>query len=274
MSRLFALMVHPARPEARVVAEKLQAHFLEIGANTYEVDQDKSIADGTELLVVLGGDGTILRAAEYVFGKDVPLLGINLGHVGFLAEADPEDLLVVANAIADRTYQVEERMVLQAESHLGARREQEFALNEIALEKSGSRMVEVLLTIDDRPVSRWLADGVLCSTPTGSTAYAFSAGGPVIWPDVEAIQIIPLAAHALFARPLVISPSSRVSLTLLGGRANLVADGLRQREMEVGDRVLLTRSPRSVLFARLNPTPFADRLVAKFRLPVEGWRES
>ena len=135
-------------------------------------------------------------------------------------------------------------------------------------------MVEVLLTIDDRPVSRWLADGVLCSTPTGSTAYAFSAGGPVIWPDVEAIQIVPLAAHALFARPLVISPSSRVSLTLLSGRANLVADGLRQREMEVGDRILLTRSPRSLLFARLTPTPFADRLVAKFRLPVEGWRES
>ena len=274
MSRSIAVMVHPARPEARVAADRLQAHCREKGAEIYEVAHGETITDETELLVVLGGDGTILRAAESVYGTDVPLLGINLGHVGFLAEADREDILVVANAITDRTFQVEERLVLQAELHLGASRSQEFALNEFALEKSGSRMVEVLLTIDDRPVSRWLADGVLCSTPTGSTAYAFSAGGPVIWPDVEAMQIIPLAAHALFARPLVISPSSRVSLTLLSGRANLVADGLRQREMEVGDRILLTRSARSLLFARLTPTPFADRLVAKFRLPVEGWREN
>ncbi|WP_207457669.1 NAD kinase [Desertivibrio insolitus] len=237
---------------------------------------DVAIAD-LELVVVLGGDGTILRAAELIRGTPVPLLGVNLGHVGFLAESERDDLhLTIERALA-RTYTVEERMTLAVEVHVG----QEvvystWALNEATIEKaSRERMLEVVVEVDGRPLSSFGCDGIVMATPTGSTAYAFSAGGPVVWPEVEALTLVPLSAHALFARPLVVSRRSMFAVEVLDrtqGTGVLWCDGRRTRELPRGARVTVTSSDEPVRLARLSRGPFTDRLVAKFALPVHGWR--
>jgi NAD+ kinase len=240
-----------------------------------QVPADEHAADGCELVVVLGGDGTILRGAERARASGVPILGVNLGHVGFLAEAEPEDVQAVVHAIVDRRWHVEERMALDVviESP-GAVAAQTWALNEISLEKQArERMIEVVVDVDGRPLSRWGCDGVVAATPTGSTAYAFSAGGPVVWPEVAALLLVPLSAHALFARPLVVGPGSVIGLELAGwSNAVLAADGRRLFDLMGGTRLQVRRSPDPVRLARLVEAPFTNRLVAKFDLPVDGWR--
>lgn len=230
-----------------------------------------------ELVIVVGGDGTILRAAELVRGCDAPLLGVNLGHVGFLAEAEREDLDETVQRALARDYQVEERMTLSVRVKRGAEVLYEtWALNEATVEKaSRERMLEVVVEVDSRPLSSFGCDGVVISTPTGSTAYAFSAGGPVVWPSVEAILMVPLSAHALFARPLVVGPESPVAIELLDrsqGSGVLWCDGRRPFDLPPGARVVVRRSSVPVRLARLAPHPFVDRLVNKFSLPVTGWR--
>lgn len=227
-----------------------------------------------DVVVVFGGDGTILRAAELA-EPGTPLLGVNLGHVGFLAEAEPEDVQFVVEALISHRWSVEERTRLRVNVvRDGQIVDGTWALNEVSIEKSArERMIEVLVEVDGRPLSRWGCDGVVCATPTGSTAYAFSAGGPVVWPEVAAMLVVPLSAHALFARPLVVSPSSTIALDLApGSRAVLWADGRRTIDVQPGDRLVVSADPIPVRFARLAPAPFTDRLVAKFDLPVDGWR--
>lgn len=233
--------------------------------------------DDLELVIVLGGDGTILRAAEIARDCDAPLLGVNLGHVGFLAEAEREDLpATVARALA-RDYEVEERMTISVRVKLGEKVVHEtWALNEASVEKAArERSLEVVVEVDGRPLSTFGCDGVVMSTPTGSTAYSFSAGGPVVWPSVDALLMVPLSAHALFARPLVVGPDSSLAVELLErsvGAGVLWCDGRRTFDLPSGARVVVRRSPVPVRLARLNPRPFTDRLVNKFRLPVTGWR--
>jgi NAD+ kinase len=240
------------------------------------VPSDEQAADGTELVVVLGGDGTILRGAERARHGDVPLLGVNLGHVGFLAEAEREAMDDVVRAIVDRQWHVEERTALDVNVMLaGQTVHRTWALNEVSLEKAArEHMVDILVEIDGRPLSRWGCDGVVCATPTGSTAYAFSAGGPVVWPEVEALLVVPISAHALFARPLVVSPRSVIALELPdeSSAAVLWADGRRSIDLPPRARVEVRRSAQPVRLARLTEAPFTDRLVAKFNLPVDGWR--
>lgn len=234
--------------------------------------------DDIELAIVLGGDGTILRAAELVREGTVPILGINMGHVGFLAESERDDMDAAVRRIVDRDYDVEERMALavRVKDQTGDVIYETWALNEATVEKaSRERMIEIVLEIDGRPLSTFGCDGMVISTPTGSTAYNFSAGGPVIWPRVEAIAVIPLSAHALFARPLVVGPEAPVAIELLErteGGAILWCDGRRSHELPPGARVVVRRSSRPVRLARLHPAPFTDRLVSKFQLPVAGWR--
>ncbi|MFZ8926756.1 MAG: NAD kinase [Candidatus Nanopelagicales bacterium] len=240
------------------------------------VPSDEEAADGAELVVVLGGDGTILRGAERARHGDVPLLGVNLGHVGFLAEAEREAVDDVVRAIVERQWHVEERTALDVAVLVGGRIvHRTWALNEVSLEKAArERMVDVLVGIDGRPLSRWGCDGVVCATPTGSTAYAFSAGGPVVWPEVEALLVVPISAHALFARPLVVSPHSVIALELPdeSSAAVMWADGRRAIDLPPRARVEVRRSTQPVRLARLSQAPFTDRLVAKFNLPVDGWR--
>jgi len=247
-------------------------------------------ADGAELVIVLGGDGTLLRAAELARPTGTPLIGVNLGHVGFLAEAEPDGLTETVHRLVAGDYRVEERMTLDVTARdNGTELARTWALNEASVEKGArERMIEVLIEVDGRPLSRWGCDGVVCATPTGSTAYAFSAGGPVVWPEVEALLLVPLAAHALFARALVVAPRSVLAVELAdggeaGGEADrgtavaaLWCDGRRRFDLPPGARVEARRGVLPVRLARLHSAAssgeFTERLVAKFELPVAGWR--
>jgi NAD+ kinase len=250
-------------------AASTMEQVLELGSDVAEAD--------LELAVVLGGDGTILKAAEIVRESQTPLLGINLGHVGFLAESEKNEISSTIERVAKRDYLVKERLTLDVSVLLeGKEVYRTWALNEAAVEKSArEKMLEVVVEIDSRPLSSFGCDGIVMSTPTGSTAYAFSAGGPVVWPSVDALLLVPLSAHALFARPLVISPGALLAVEVLKrspGNGVLWCDGRRSTELPAGARVEVRKSSKSVKLARLNQGPFTNRLVKKFSLPVEGWR--
>jgi len=230
-----------------------------------------------ELVMVLGGDGTILKAAEIVRESATPLMGINLGHVGFLAESEREGLSHAVARVVARDYLVKERLTLDVRVLVAGKEVyRTWALNEATVEKSAAeRMLEVVVEIDRRPLSSFGCDGVIMATPTGSTAYAFSAGGPVVWPSVEAMLLVPLSAHALFSRPMVISPRSLLAVEVLersAGTGVLWCDGRRTHDLPVGARVEVSKSEKSVRLARLRQGPFTDRIVRKFSLPVTGWR--
>lgn len=233
--------------------------------------------DELELVIVLGGDGTILRAAEIVRGADVPMLGVNLGHVGFLAESERDDLAEAVARVLAGDYEVEERMTLAVRVKYDDEVVYEdWALNEASVEKaSRERMIEVMVEVDRRPLSSFGCDGVVMSTPTGSTAYSFSAGGPIVWPTLDALLLVPLSAHALFAKPLVVTPDAALAVELLErtqAKGILWCDGRRAYDLLPGARVVVTRSPVPVKLARLHRSKFTDRLVGKFNLPVVGWR--
>jgi len=254
---------------AKTVSSKVAESVLELGKDAKQID--------LELAVVLGGDGTILKAAELVRDSQTPLLGINLGHVGFLAESEKNEIGSTIARVVAKDYLVKERLTLDVSVKLdGKEVYRTWALNEATVEKSArERMLEVVVEVDGRPLSSFGCDGIVISTPTGSTAYAFSAGGPVVWPSVDALLMVPLSAHALFARPLVISPNSLVAVEVLkrsAGAGVLWCDGRRSTELPAGARVEVRKSDKSVRLARLRQGPFTDRLVRKFSLPVEGWR--
>jgi len=232
---------------------------------------------GAEVVVVFGGDGTILRAAEQALAYGVPVLGVNLGHVGFLAELEMSQVPELVSHVVAGDFVLERRMTIEVRVFAPGALIPEWtsvAINEVSLEKAArTKMVDALVSIDGLPVSRWACDGILVSTPTGSTAYAFSAGGPVMWPQLEAFQVVPLAAHALFARPMVLAPDSRVVLELLDTVPGVVCcDGSRSADVAPGSRLEIARYEHDLAVARLYEQPFTSRLVKKFELPIEGWR--
>ncbi|MFD2416273.1 NAD kinase [Amycolatopsis pigmentata] len=291
------LVVHPDRDAVRDAVHKVATRFADGGIGLRVVDEDACElieagtserlcrmvgpgdhpAEGAELVFVLGGDGTLLRAAELARPAGVPVLGVNLGRVGFLTEADSDALDDTVRRVIERDYQVEERMTVDVTVTLdGELVAEEWALNEASVEKSSrERILDTLIEVDGRPVSAFGCDGVLCATPTGSTAYAFSAGGPIIWPDVEALLVVPSNAHAMFARPLVVSRRSVITVTIDpdGSTAILTCDGSRHIALPRGARVQVVCGRTPVRLARLWPGPFTDRLVYKFSLPVKSWRQ-
>ncbi|MDO5628417.1 MAG: NAD kinase [Mobilicoccus sp.] len=292
MTRRVLLFARPGRADLQhamgVVAEMLHDVGIQpvvsplggdpasLRGHVEEADRERP-ALGCELVCVLGGDGTILRAAEVARHTDTPLLGVNFGHVGFLAEAEQEDLAGTVARIAAADYTVEDRMSLDVVVYEGSRViSRSWALNEVTVEKAErERMLELTVEVDDRPLSTWGCDGIIVSTPSGSTAYAFSAGGPIVWPDTQAMLIVPISAHALFARPLVVGPQTRVAVELVSqsmGRGVMWCDGARPLDLPDGARIEVSRGERPVRLARLTDAPFADRLVEKFHLPVAGWR--
>lgn len=290
-AREVLLVAHTGRREALSLARETVARLAAAGLAARVLADEASDLDipgvrvtpahpgaaaGCELVVVLGGDGTILRGAEIARDSDTPLLGVNLGHVGFLAEAERDDLSFTVDHIVRGSYVVEERMTVDVlVSQDGAVTAQQWALNEASVEKvSRERMLELVVEVDGRPLSRWGGDGVVMATPTGSTAYAFSAGGPIVWPEVEALLLVPLSAHALFARPLVVAPTSVLAVEVQPDTPGgvLWCDGRRTVDLAPGARVEVRRGRRPVRLARLHRTPFTDRLVTKFDLPVTGWR--
>lgn len=280
--RRAVIFVNPSRSEAVRAAHELAAiligrDFELVSPADAQIENVKHVTNEeigeVEIAIVLGGDGTILRGAEATLLRDVPLLGINLGHVGFLAEVEKPSLPDIAESIVAKTYVHENRMVLgYSVVRNGVEISQGWALNEITVERSSTTMVELFVEIDRRPLSHWGCDGLIVATPTGSTAYAFSAGGPVLWPEIDALVVLPISAHALFSRPMVVSTKSEIVVTVESSVALLSADALRKSPLIAGDRVVITRHPHVIKLAHVNPTLFTDRLVAKFKLPVEGWR--
>jgi NAD+ kinase len=247
-----------------------------LGVDIEVVDPDPFAADGCELVLGLGGDGTFLRAAELARNAEIPVLGVNLGRIGFLAEAEAEAIDIVLEHVVTRSYRVEARLTLDIAVRVkGQVINRGWALNDASLEK-GPRLgvLGVVVEVDGRPVSTFGCDGVLVATPTGSTAYAFSAGGPVLWPDLEALLVVPNNAHALFARPMVTSPDAAIAIEIEadGNDAVVFCDGRREMLVPAGGRLEVRRCDVSVKWARLDSAPFTDRLVRKFRLPVAGWR--
>ena len=274
------IVVHPTRPAAakfgNLLAEKFLAEKFEVFSNFPElIPGSTSIEkiEGISAAVVLGGDGTILRAAEIVRGHDIAIIGVNLGNVGFLAEIAQPSINEIVEAVQKGNIHREPRLVLKYEIlRGGAVLDQGWALTEVVIERSSTQMLELFVQIDGRPLSKWGCDGVICATPTGSTAYAFSAGGPVVWPEVSALVLLPLAAHALFSRPMVVSPDCEVVIDVSSQSAQISSDGLRQTELIAGDRIVLTKDSEQIQLAYINGGEFTDRLVAKFKLPIEGWR--
>jgi len=280
--RSIALIINPARPEAITAAQELAPLLYSAGFSLYTIS-DVSVEGikklpaaelpEIEAAVVLGGDGTILRAAEVTLKRNIPLLGINLGSVGFMAEVNRPTISAIAESIIKKSYVTENRMVLKfTVERDGKEISHGWALNEVTVERDATTMVELFVEIDRRPLSHWGCDGLICSTPTGSTAYAFSAGGPVLWPEIDALVLLPISAHALFSRPMVVSPKSEIIVTVESSEALLSADALRKIPLKVGDRVLITRDEQTIKLSHVSKTLFTDRLVAKFKLPVEGWR--
>jgi NAD+ kinase len=279
--RNLLVVCNPGRVDAVVAAVELQQNLASTFA-IYTISDvnipgmiKSTLADlpSIEVAVVLGGDGTMLRAAEVAQEHDIPLLGVNLGHVGFLSEVERSKISDVIHALVNKSYVIDPRITLgytvERDGQIVA---SGWALNEVTVEREKATMVELFLEIDNRPISRWGCDGLICSTPTGSTAYAFSTGGPVVWPQVDALVVLPISAHALFSRPLVISPTSQIAVGIESTEALLSADALRKFPLLAGDRVTVTKNSRIIQLAHLKNTLFSDRLVAKFKLPVEGWR--
>ncbi|MHB1489651.1 MAG: NAD kinase [Cellulomonas sp.] len=278
MSRRALVVTHTGRKDAGVATDEAVAELEAVGIEpVHESDWVEGI-DGLEFAVVLGGDGTILRAAEITRGTGIPLLGINLGHVGFLAESERDHIGAAVRRLASGDYEVDERGTLDVRVLLPGEEAPVpgWAVNEATIEKrERAKMVEVAIEIDGRPLSSFGCDGVVMATATGSTAHAFSAGGPVVWPDVDAMMLVPLSAHALFARPLVVGPSSVLAVELLtrtGSAGVLTCDGRRQVDLPAGARVEVRKGAVPVRLARMTTAPFTDRLVSKFDLPVIGWR--
>ena len=279
--RNLLIVCNPSRVDAVVAAVELQQNLAStFGVYTISDVDIPGIIKSTledlpqlEVAVVLGGDGTMLRAAEVAQERDIPLLGVNLGHVGFLSEVERSKISEVIEALVNKNYVIDPRITLgYTVERAGSIVANGWALNEVTVEREKATMVELFLEIDSRPISRWGCDGLICSTPTGSTAYAFSAGGPILWPEVDALVVLPISAHALFSRPLVISPTSKIAVVIESSEAFLSADALRKFALQKGDKVVVTRNPRIIKLAHLKNTLFSDRLVAKFKLPVEGWR--
>ncbi len=290
MSRDALLVIHTGRAanvdHARRVAEQLAAAGFgirilagetpELGIPDAKEVSGEDAAEGVEIVVALGGDGTLLRAAGLARPAGNPLLGVNLGRVGFLTEVEAEDLDNAIRRVVDRDYAVDERLTVDVTVYdADGAISRTWALNEASVERAArKRMLEVLVSIDGHPLSRWGCDGVVCATPTGSTAYAFSAGGPVVWPELEALLLVPVSAHALFSRPLVIAPTSTITVEVVadGPPAVVVCDGQRVLSLPPGSRAEVRRGADPVRVVRLHERPFTDRLVAKFGLPVDGWR--
>lgn len=281
-TRKAILVINATRPEAVQAATTLATLLIKdsfelFTSSTVEISEVKSVTTDqlpeAEIVIVLGGDGTILRGAEISRLRKIPLLGVNLGHVGFMAEVEKLSLETVAASVISKSYATDPRMVLSySVERDGKEVSQGWSLNEVTIERTESTMVELLVQVDRRPLSRWGCDGLIAATPTGSTAYAFSAGGPILWPNLDAVVLLPISAHALFSRPMVVSHQSEIVVEVESSAAMLSADALREFPLVVGDRITITGDESVVLLAHVQPTLFTDRLVAKFKLPVEGWR--
>ncbi len=276
--RLIGFIVHAGRPAAGQTAKQLSAWLEERGlatrrfegASTEDDERARAFADGLDLVVSVGGDGTFLRAARVASYADCPVLGVKVGRMGFLTEVEPDEAPKVLQRVIDGTARVEERLAVLAEPKGGAPFEPQWALNEIIVEKGARhRLVRLAVYVGAEYVTTFSADGVIVATPTGSTAYSFSAGGPIVSPSVPCIVVTPIAAHMVFDRSLVLASDERVTLEVVGEEAGLVsADGRESLELPVGASVRIGRAPTPARVVRRDEAPAFHAVVReKFGLP-------
>jgi NAD+ kinase len=280
--REVGLVVHTGRPRAVEVARAIVDRLGERGISTRSLGDAEertamhgsSPAAGAErldLVVSIGGDGTLLRAARLAQDDGAPLLAVNVGRVGFLTEVGPDEALDALEETIVGAVSIEERLALVAEPEDAPWSEPQWALNEVIVEKKARhRLVSVACSVDGVPLTAYSADGVIVSTPTGSTAYSFSARGPIVSPRVACLLVTPVAPHMLFDRPVALAPDEAVSLEVIGEEPGLLsADGRESLDLPVGARVTVRASDRPVRLVRRTGTPsFYAVLREKFRLPA------
>jgi len=276
--KAIALYLNPARPEAArtalAVARLAQEHGLRVGFCEGAGDTlgfaDSCTFDQAELLITVGGDGTLLRAARLAHPRGIPILGVNTGRMGFLTEVEADDgALSALSVVFDGEPQVEERIALHA--RVEGSPEIYFALNEVVVRRGmQARLAPFGLILDGETVAHLPSDGVIVATPTGSTAYFLSAGGPIIHPAVSTLGIAALMPHTLFARPLLVPSDATIEVTCDGqiAQANLESDGVVASELHAGDRVVILRAPEPMRFARVRPRAFFARLEDKLQWGV------
>ncbi|HJT38583.1 MAG TPA: NAD(+)/NADH kinase [Actinomycetota bacterium] len=275
------VVLHADRQEAAVTARTLVETLLDRGIEVWALDADArridvrgvnpvpQLPEDLDLVFVFGGDGTLLRAADAVGRSGVPLLGINFGHLGFLSEVERSDLNAGLKRLLDNGFIVEERLVLEADVEQGDRIETVRALNDIIVAKvETGRAVRVDVSIGGERLVSWAADGVIVATPTGSTAYSFSAGGPVVSPHLDCLIVTPVSPHGLFARSVIAPADDEVELALQGSRdpASLSADGGPAVQLDPNARIHVRAGKDRIRLAKLEPRPFWRLLREKFRL--------
>lgn len=255
----FALEVRHGPENARVFADKLRASIESAGGTVAEDG-----AETPDMVLAVGGDGTVLAAAQHALAHDVPVLGFNLGTVGFLAEAEPENLDLVIGRLLAGDYEVAERMTVKAtvdgDSATG--------VNDVVVEKVDSqRLIHLDVSVNDEHFLTYRADGLIVATPTGSTAYSFSARGPLVDPVLSALILTPVAAHSLFDRTLVLPGNSKLSIVVGRDRpVKVTVDKIDMGHLGAGRTVEIEQGVRPVGFVRFRPRPFPRLITDKFGL--------
>ena len=260
--RSVALVVHPAKPEAGLLAEKIEEHLGASGVAVSDASPD--------LVVSIGGDGTMLRAAHAAHRADALLLGVNMGTLGYLTEIDAPDSIDALDRVLKGDLQIEERMMLECRTDDPAMPEPAVCLNEVLLERAARhRLVRVNVRINDERLASINADGVIVATPTGSTAYALSAGGPIVSPRASVLVVVPVSPHMIFSRPFVLAPDDVVELTVEGKEveASLSLDGFVGCVIKAGSKVEVHRHERPLRLVRVAGPGFIERLRTKLGLP-------
>ena len=250
---------HLSAKNLTVLMEENTAKHAEIsGFKTVKLSEIGAEAD---LAIVLGGDGTMLSVARSLLNSDVPLVGINRGRFGFLTDIRTDHMLQAMDEILDQRYQSEPRMCLTAQVMRGGVIMQNgVAMNDVVI-KSGLRLIEFEVEIDGKFVHKQRADGLIISTPTGTTAYALSAGGPILHPSLEAIALVPISPHTLSNRPIAISSVSKIEITIMqSDDAQLSYDGQQQSALEIGDRILIVRAAKTVTLLHPEMYSYYDML--------------
>lgn len=273
-------VVHPDREAAHFAADRLVGWLEERGIecrwfrdeSTADEARARAFADGLDLIVSVGGDGTFLHAAHVASRVSCPILGVKVGRLGFLTEVEPDEAPALLQRALDGTMPIEERIAVVAEADGSTSFEPQWALNEVMVEKKARhRLVRLALYVDGTYVTTFSADGVIVATPTGSTAYSFSSGGPIVTPTISCLLVTPVAAHMVFDRSLVVDAGEVVTLEVVGEQDGLLsADGRESLELPVGASVRIGRSPNPALMVRREDAPRFHALVReKFGLPGE-----
>jgi len=260
-------VIHAGRASAVEAADTLRASLVRDGIET--IDLDGGTAD-VDLVVAVGGDGTFLRAAHTAAQIGCPVLGVKVGRLGFLTEVEPDEALGLIRESLEGRARVEERLAVLAEPAEGASFPAQWAMNEIMVEKRARhRLIRLKVSVDGEYVTTFSADGVIVATPTGSTAYSFSARGPIVSPDVPCLVVTPIAAHMVFDRSFVLGAGRTVALEVVGDEPGLVsADGRGTQEIPVGTEVRIRVSSRPARFVRRDDASgFLTRVRDKFDLP-------